>query len=90
MSALFPGIWEYLTRLEYEDGKARQVSTVLIFYEDGAAKVCLNDRDTSQVAWSSGGTIQEALEALEAKLQQGHAEWRVRREWKGAPAKARK
>jgi len=71
----WPAIWEYLSLDRWEDGKVRQTSTLQLFTDRGAAKVCLKDRDGSMNCWVSGRDPFEALEALEAVLRAGTAEW---------------
>lgn len=74
-----PALWEYLTAEEFEDGSAREVATILAFFEEGQWKVCLNDRAREASAWKSGRTLFSAMEALDADLQAGTQEWRVSR-----------
>lgn len=78
-SSTYPGVWEMLSAEKLPDGRARQTATLMIFCQDGSAKLCLHDRETGEVAWTSGAGMQEALERLEAGLQSGTLEWRKKK-----------
>lgn len=71
-----PALTEYLTAGTWEDGTTRETSTLLVFWQDGIYKVCLNDRASEKTLWASGGSILDALDALEAMLATGQGEWR--------------
>lgn len=81
-------LWEYLSATEYDDGTERKTSTVTLFVEDGAVKVCLNDRDGSRVMWVSGPSVVDVLKALEALLRAGEGDWRAQKPFK--PGKGQK
>lgn len=81
-----PGVREMLVETRYPDGQPRQTSTLLLFVEAGVVKACLRDRDQGQSAWSSGVSVIDALEALEAGLQADTVQWRAdgqKKGWKG-------
>jgi hypothetical protein len=78
-AAHFPGLWEMLTLPAMPDGRAREGSTLLLFYGDSMVKICLNDRDNALTAWASGVSVQEALEAMERGLQADTLEWRAQK-----------
>jgi len=78
-STLWPLVWEYFTSVSYEDGSARQTSTLMLFAESGTVKVCLNDRDADQSLWAAGLTPEAALTSLEGMLGSGAADWRAKR-----------
>ena len=61
------------------DGKRRDSSTILVFCEEGRVKVCLSDREEGLVLFRSGRTLEEAVDALEACLVDGSADWRERK-----------
>lgn len=74
-SARWAAIWEYIAEDKWEDGKARQTSTLQLFTDRGACKVCLKDRDQGVNCWVTGRDPFEALDALESVLRSGTAEW---------------
>lgn len=76
----YPALFEYLTLVVWEDGTARQTSTLLLFFEDGAWKACLNDRENARSAWASGGSPHQAIRALEDALGDDLVEWRRRKD----------
>src|SRR5678816_2203499 len=43
-----PTVLQWLSDDRWDDGSARQPSTLLVFAEDGCLKACLNDRDGSR------------------------------------------
>lgn len=85
----YAAIMEYLTADKWPEGEERQVSTLLVFSEDGIFKVCLNDRDMGRSLWVSGPSIPDALEALESTLRHGGGEWRASGQFKGKKAPKR-
>jgi len=87
-SRAHPTLMEFLTRTAYDDGKARQVSTITLMAEEGAWKGCLNDRDCLRSVWVTGDAPGAVLDALEATLS-GEAEpdWRYYQAWKGGKKK---
>lgn len=75
----YPAMLEYLTLGVWGDGSARERSTLLVLWEEGVWKVCLNDRACGRSLWASGATCNDALEALEARLTDPAADWRKAR-----------
>lgn len=73
-----PTLYEYLAGSQWEDGKSRETSTLLIFCEDGLWKCCLNDRATQRTAWHSAASFQALLSELEAGLCTQQLGWRKR------------
>jgi len=72
----WPTVWEYLSETRFDDGKPRETSTVLIFVDAERLKVCLSDREANEVAFVSGATFKEAMDALERGLAGGTLDWR--------------
>jgi hypothetical protein len=70
-----PLLWEMLTASFYDDGSKRYRSTVLLICDGEAAKICLLDGDIGRQAWSTGETIEQALETLEDQLQRDAVSW---------------
>ena len=79
-----PHVCEYLHDDRWEDGKPREVSTIVIKEEDGRVVVALNDKDLSRSLYRSGETVAEALKALEKALATQSADWR---KWFSGPKK---
>jgi hypothetical protein len=85
---LYPRLHEHLVEITYDDGDARQTSTLLLVAEGGRFKGCLNDRDQSRSAWVSAETVNDVLAALELGLLNGSLDWRAKQaEWKGGKRK---
>lgn len=75
-SLRYPGLWEMLAVSQAPDGATRRLSTLLLFYDDGQVKACLNDRDQGLTAWASADGVEAVLEALERGLQADTLDWR--------------
>jgi len=69
------GLCDYLTNPKYDDGTARELSTVTLFY-DGGAKAALNDRDNKRSLYVTGCDWGECLQALGEAITNGDGEWR--------------
>jgi hypothetical protein len=78
---------ELLTVTEL-DGKPRQTSSLTVYCEGSAWKGLVKDRETSCVLWATSDSFLGLLEALEAMLESGSAEWREDR-WQGQQQKKR-
>lgn len=74
-------VMEYMTAREWPDGEERETSTLLLFVEDGVFKACLNDRENERGLWATSETLRGSIEALEARLRGGKADWRA---WSGS------
>lgn len=72
----YPLLFEHLTCGAWEDGSRRDPSTLLLFTEEGRAKVCLRDKGNGRVAFLSCGGFLAALEALERGLAEDRLDWR--------------
>jgi len=81
-SRRFPALFEFLTTT-LVDGRKREPSSLILFVEDGYPKVCLSDRDASRVCFTTAGGFLEALDDLEANLEEGTVDWRAKKPWKG-------
>lgn len=80
----YPLIYEHLTEVKWDDGTAREPSTMSIFVEEGRFKAALNDKATRRSLYVSGERFQDALGALEKALGSQTPDWRV---WKGGKQK---
>lgn len=74
----WPLLYEHLTSTQWEDGKNRETSTVLLFAEGGVFKACLNDRAEGRVVFLADQSFLGVLDALEAGLRVGPLDWRQR------------
>lgn len=73
-------VQEWMTDGRWEDGTARETSTLSLFFEDGVLKVAFHDRSQSRSLYLAGDCLETVLEALEVRLADGTGEWRL---WKG-------
>jgi len=76
LAELNPNLWEFLTLSTYEDGKPRQLPTMMVFFDAPLVKVCLNDRDQGLSAWVLSPGLLGAFQALERGLEGDCLEWR--------------
>lgn len=74
--AEFPATWEFLTLEEHDDGAKRERGLVLLLWENGVFKACMQDRDQQRSLWVSGRSPLLALCALEDALSDPTADWR--------------
>lgn len=80
--SVFPAIFEFLCVLPDDAGPQAKTASLTMFTEDGLFKVCLSDRVSGLVCFFSADTFKEVLEALEAGLCHGSADWRSPRKGK--------
>ncbi len=74
-SETYPGIFEMLTRREYQ-GKSRRLGRLVMYAEVNRATLVLCDVDAGMVTFYASETFSEALEGLEGALQTGSCDWR--------------
>lgn len=72
----YPALWEYLAYGQYPDGSARVTATLLVVYEDGLLKLCLNDRAAERSAWASSDEFYDLFEGMNKALAEGTVVWR--------------
>ena len=78
--ALFgPTTWEYLTAVTWEDGSPRVPCSLLVFYELGKWKLCVNDRGLGRTGWVTGNTPSDVFSAVERALMDDSLDWRKAR-----------
>ena len=71
---------EFLCASSFEDGSVRARGTLLVFFEGGRWKLCLNDKAEGQVGFLSAMSLHDVLgEANESLIKDG-IDWRVKRE----------
>lgn len=71
-----PTLDQYLTDSWWEDGKPREVCSITLRVGKQQATVSLNDSDGEQSISTSGESIEDALDRLEAYLAGGSPTWR--------------
>lgn len=76
----YPTLWEWMTAPKWADGSTRQPSSVLFFAADGLIKCMLRDKDEGHCLWVAGPGFTQALQAMEAALNDPGAAWRVDRQ----------
>lgn len=72
----FPCLHEHLCCGQWEDGKARTPSTLLLFCEEGLWKACLNNRAEGLVAFVTAPDQAGLMKAVEEGLEAGTLDWR--------------
>ncbi len=73
----YPGIYEWLARVKL-NGKSRFGASLTIKMRDGGVSLCLSAETEGKVCWHQGGSVSEALEGLERRLQANTVDWRNR------------
>jgi len=74
----YPLLFEHLAAVTWEDGSARETSTLMVLCELGRVKLGLNDRSEGRSLWVTGDTLEAALAVLEGSLRTGSADWRAK------------
>jgi hypothetical protein len=74
---VYPALWEYMSEASWGEGKPRELATLLLFLDGGRLKAMLNDRDSGRVAFVTGCSLEEVLEALEGGLVSSSLDWRA-------------
>lgn len=77
--SLYPTLIEYMTVDAYDDGAARETTTLTIFAEEGGLKACVKDREGDRVAFVTGDSFEAILGAVERGLADDSLDWRVSR-----------
>lgn len=72
----YPALSEFLSVEAWDEQTERTRGTLTIFWEEGAFKASVNDRDAEQVAFVSKGTFLGLLEAIEKGLVSDSLDWR--------------
>jgi hypothetical protein len=81
----YPFLWEFVARIRWAvspgDGEStqteREPGSMIIFVDDLCLlKACLSDKETQQVAFVSGDSLEGLLEALEKGLRDDRLDWR--------------
>jgi hypothetical protein len=80
LGVAFPALWSELTCTQWEDGTARDTSSLTIFLQDGWLKGCLRDKGNDRVAFVSGDSLEKVLEGLNEGLSDDTLDWRRDRE----------
>jgi hypothetical protein len=75
----YPAMYEYVALTSFEDGTARQTSTIYLFTDGGKWKLLFKDRDGSRCFFVTADDLTTALETAERQLQDGRADWRADR-----------
>lgn len=75
---MYPSLMGYLACDRFDDGSPRQTATLLMFFEQGGLKMCLNDRHLSRSAFVTAATFCEVMDKLELGLTNDTLEWRVK------------
>ena len=72
----YPKLFAHLNETQWDDGKPRKTSTLLLMIENGRWKAFLHDRDAKRGCWLTGEAWEWLLEQLEAAVDSSSTEWR--------------
>lgn len=75
-AATYPTLSDFMISHEVIDGRPRQTSTMIVVCEEGLWKLGLRERDRNVSLWVSGVTMEDAMLALEAALNEPVVAWR--------------
>lgn len=89
LAAECPALHEYMTLTTLPDGQQRRPSTLLLFFEDGAVKACLSERDAGMSLWGTGDSVADVLAVLDALLRSEKPPWRKNKQQAAPKGKGR-
>jgi hypothetical protein len=72
----YPALAEFLSAEEWGPGEPRERGTLTLFFEQGAFKACVSDRDANMSAFVAKSAFLGLLEAVEKGLQGDSLDWR--------------
>jgi hypothetical protein len=75
----YPSLAQGLSDTFWEDGKPRIPWTLTIRFDPETVNLCVNDKEGSKGAYTTGETLSEALQLVEQAIVQGTLSWR---KWK--------
>lgn len=75
-SKAYPALAEFLSLEAWDSETERTRGTLTVFWEEGAFKASVNDRDADQVAFVSKGTFKGLLDSIEKGLVGDSLDWR--------------
>jgi hypothetical protein len=78
-AANYPLLWDHLTQTEWEDGSRRELSTLLVFPQDGLLKCLFRDVDSGLCCWLATKQLSTLWELVECALGDQATDWRVDR-----------
>lgn len=73
---LYPALYEFLTLTLWEDGTSRLCGSLTLFADPPSWKCCLNDKDSSRVAFVSGSSVDAVLQLAEQGIVSSTLDWR--------------
>lgn len=83
----YPRLWSFLTDQRWEGGEERRPATVSIFPDGGCFKIMLKEPNWGLILFAASNTPSDLFAALEARLNDSGADWRVDRRAAGEQAK---
>lgn len=72
----YPKLLAHVSENQWEDGKPRKTSTLLVMVENGRWKAFFHDRDGKRGFWVTAEAWEWLLESLEAAVESSSTEWR--------------
>lgn len=72
----YPKLLAHLSETQWDDGKPRKTSTLLVMVENSRWKAFFHDRDGKRGFWISAESWEWLLEQLEAGVDSSSTEWR--------------
>jgi hypothetical protein len=72
----FPNLSQGLCDCFWEDGKARVPWTLTLRFDADGVNGCLNDKEGSRGAYTTGATLADVIALMEAAVSAGTLSWR--------------
>lgn len=75
-SKKFPALSQGMCDVFWDDGKPRTPWTLTVRFELGSCNLCLNDKEGSRGAYTSGESLSDALTLLDHAIAAESLSWR--------------
>lgn len=72
----YPILCEWISHDYWDDGKPREVATLVLKSEEGRVLAALNDKEGKASLYVTGDSLREALKAMEKALSLSAPDWR--------------
>jgi hypothetical protein len=76
----YPLLWEMMTADQYDNGKKRKRTTVLLMCDGPVFKILVLDKDKNEQAWAADESMDACLRQVEELLAAGSLSWQQAKE----------
>lgn len=76
VTGVYQGIVDFVSMTLWDDGQKRRACSFSVFYEGGAWKAWINDKEQDRTACVAAGSFPTLLQAIERVVVTDQADWR--------------